>query len=99
MSLVGGGNQIPISNDFLPSSVCTGREVLFGTREVWGGSELRTAQRKGFGATAINLQLSKHNAKWRFEAIIPIMGRGHFHLLYLDRKCGVGDKPVMSLGP
>lgn len=64
-----GANQRPISNGFLPSSVCTGREILFGTREVWGGSELRTAQRKGFGATAINLQLSKHNAKWRFEQL------------------------------
>lgn len=60
------------------------------TREVWGGSEQGTAQRKGFGATAINLQLSKHIAKWSFEAIIRIMGEGHFHLLYLDGKCGVG---------
>lgn len=92
-------NQIPISNGFLPSSVCTGREVLFSTREVWGGSELRTAQKKGFGATAINLQLSKHNAKWRFEAIIPIMGEGALSPALSGSKVRCGDKPVKSLGP
>lgn len=68
--------------------MCESRDVLgLATGE-------KTAAAFGAGAAdseeiqTINLQLSKHSTKWRFETIIRIIAREggtHFHLPYLDK--------------